>query len=302
MAPKQVDLVLQGSKADGGVGVGEGSKAPENANRAVPLASSARAVDSLSRAIKEAMKSKDTSDIDRVVTLRKALKFARELPLSDLIAEVERTITQAEERIAAGLNERREQLLKAARDAAIPHKRFTEFDQVGVFKVTYKGKRVRLHLGSELAVEFDETDGRRVLDRIQAEKSALDRVPFSREEFFRMVKTALQLARAEGHQGDGGVPIRLLYPFLVLARQARSKEFLDAPKSRQFTEYPMVQFVYDLARFGRGGWALGTESLRTTGPNMATIQQGKAVMLPLLDSLDGTPTQLAVLRLERKEA
>lgn len=76
---------------------------------------------------------------------------------------------------------------------------------------------------------------------------------------------------------------------------------MNKPEGRTFKDYPLTQFLYELARFGRDGWRCGDELLRTQTPNMATISQGKTLMLPNLDAQDGTNHRIAVLWIEKRE-
>jgi hypothetical protein len=110
------------------------------------------------------------------------------------------------------------------------------------------------------------------------------------------------LAKITGQDQNGSVAIRTLYPLVVLVRQSRSEAFLKKPDSRTFKDYPLTQFLYDLARFGRDGWRCGEEILRTQTPNMATISQGKTLMLPGLDAQDGGNHRIALLWIEKREA
>ena len=64
----------------------------------------------------------------------------------------------------------------------------------------------------------------------------------------------MALAKAQGQARDGKVPIRRLYPLVVLVRQIQDERFVKRPEQKSFRNYPMAQFVYDLARFGKDGW------------------------------------------------
>ena len=73
----------------------------------------------------------------------------------------------------------------------------------------------------------------------------------------------------------------MLYPLLVLIRQSRNERFVAHPVLKSFTEYPISQFVYDLARFGREGWKTDRgERLCNEPPNMASIDKGLTMTLP----------------------
>ena len=63
-----------------------------------------------------------------------------------------------------------------------------------------------LELGSEKWGAIDETDGRRVFDRVMQARLELDSFPFSRDAFFDTMKDAIATARAKELARDGRVP------------------------------------------------------------------------------------------------
>jgi len=260
-----------------------------------------KALDALSRSLRPLADEKPLTAEQQTAALKKALAALNGLDLAGLRSELERRRDELEQKATTDLARRREDLLRAAREQSIPHKRFSEYDRVGPFKVSYKGKKVALELGSEKMVELEELNGARLLTALQDRMTELDKDPFSREEFFACLKEAFRMAKERGLAAEGRFPIKRIFPFFVLAKQARRDAFLQKPSTKTFQEYPVYQFVYDLARFGRDGWRLGDEMLRTQTPNMATISQGKAMMLPALDSQDGTGQQVAVVWIEKRE-
>jgi hypothetical protein len=240
------------------------------------------------------------TDEQRVTILHDAAAAAKGMALDALISWLEQETREAEGRLQVAIERRRESLLLAARNENVHHKRFGEYDRVELFKVSYRGKKVRLELGSEPVCEFEEADGERILERIQQESERLEKEPFSRDEFFRTMKDAIRMARARGLERDGWVSVRTLFAYVMLLRNLGFEDFVRRPGSRSFRDYSTAQFVYDLARFGRGGWSLGDEILRAMTPNMATVAAGKAMTLPDLDSLETLGPQFAVLRIENK--
>ena len=177
-------------------------------------------------------------------------------------------------------------------------KRLTNSDIVGCFRIEYKATRATIHLGSERLGAFDEADGTRLFARIEEAKTGLDDFPFEREGFFRSLKEAVALAKAQGQARDGKVPIRGLYPLVVLVRQSQDERFFKQPEQTFFRNYSMAQFVYDLARFGKDGWIMQGERLSTQTPNMASIQRGATVRLPPLDG-SGNSQQLGMVWIQR---
>lgn len=258
-------------------------------------------IDRLSRSLKALNKMRDGKIADRVKALDGALKALRTVCLEDLNELLKKEHAALSNQESLALERRREDLLHAAKTAGLDHKRFSDYDRVGVFKVTYKGKRVYLELGSERFRELEESDGAKIFQAIEQATSDLEREEFSREVFFQTLKAAFMLARVQGKAQNSKVAVRVLFPYVVAAKQIQNENFLKRPESARFCNYSMPQFLYDLARFGRDGWSIGRERLRTQTPNMATIQAGKSVLLPSLKSAEGPGSPLAVLWLERKE-
>ena len=242
---------------------------------------------------------KPLSDDHLAEALAEAIAAARLLNLSELLATLEQQARDVAGRIDSAVEHRRENLLKSARARDMPHKRFGDFDRVGPFKVSYKGKKTRLELGSELALEFEEVDGVKVFERIQQQLEALEKEPLARDELFRTIRDALRIARDRGKDRDGWVPVRSLYVYVALLRNLQFDDFVKRPTARSFREYSTAQFVYDLARFGRRDWSCGDETLRAETPNMATVSAGKAMTLPSLEEVGKLGLQFARVRVEK---
>ncbi len=237
---------------------------------------------------------------EKINALDKAIAALRALDPVPEISELEREHSVLVEDRDEALRDRRENLLQSAQVARWPFKRLKEYDYVGGFRVNYKLERVTLVLGSELLTTFEETDGGSLFSRIQEEKSKLDEFPFARDAFIETIKTAIHIARCHGTDRNGKVPIRSLYPMIVLARQSHDRRFLKRPVARSFKDYTMAQFVYDLARFGREGWKTDTgDRLCNQGPNMASIAKGATVILPKLDGDGSGGEQLGVVWIDR---
>jgi hypothetical protein len=196
----------------------------------------------------------------------------------------------------------REGLRTAARHANVFQKQFGAFDRIGPFKVSYKGRKVSLELGSEPLADLEATDGQQAFASIQQILATLEETPFSREDFFRSVKDAIRLAREHGKDRDGWVPVRLLYVYVALLRNLQFDDFAKRPSPRTFREYSSAQFVFDLARFGKIEWSCGDEILRGEPPNMTTAASGKSVTLPNLVDMEKLGPQLARVRIEKGAA
>lgn len=245
---------------------------------------------------------KPLGDLELAESLEKAVVAANALNVSDLSEMLTREVAAVRKRIDSHLEHRRETLLKAARDAGVSQKRFGEYDRVGLFKVGYKGRKVTLEIGSEPMTSLEETNGEEVFAAIQKATSSLESAQFSREEFFRTVKSALRLAQERGEDRDGWVPVKTAYAYVALLRNLQSAEFARKPTQRGFQDYSTAQFVYDLARFGSRGWACGEDVLHGESPNMATVSAGKAMTLPELSEMDKLGPQMARVRIEKGAA
>lgn len=260
-----------------------------------------KAIAALARALKPVAKNQHKSAAEQYQSLENALKAAQSISFNELLEELENEVKEAKRVMDEALNQRREQLLRASHEHGMPHKRMSDYDRVGVFKVTYKGTKAELQVGSEAMTVVNEVDGSKLFTAIQEAGDKLENVPFSREAFFGVLKAAFGIARAKGQVKDGAVAIKALYPYVAVAWQLQREQFLKAPGSKSFQDYSSAQFVYDLARFGRDGWSIGNETLSTQTPNMATISAGKAMILPTLGSLEEQGPQLATLAIKTRE-
>ena len=219
--------------------------------------------------------------------------------LRDLDAEQAAHARQRE----TALDRRRDDLARSAMDVDWTVRRRREYDVVDCFRVDYTKNRVTVQLGSEKLDAFDEADGRRLFARLRTAREELDQVPFDRLEFLQTLKDAIGLAETMKQDRNGKVPIRKLYPMVVLARQLRNERFLRKPDSKTYADYPMTQFVYDFARFGREGWKTERgERISNQPPNMATVAKRASVTLPVLDGRDTDGVQLGSIWIERSRS
>lgn len=240
------------------------------------------------------------SDLELISLLRQTITTARVLSMNQLIEQLEQDIKEAEGRVNKASEECREAVLMASREAAIPFKRYGDYDRIGPFKVTYYGRKVRLELGSEFYKEFEEIDGTKIFQTIREAKQSLELQTFDRAKFFRLLKHAYRLAKDEGHARDGWVSVFKLYAYVFILRPILLADFLKNPDLRKIEGYTKAQFVFDLARFGQKDWVFGEEILRTRTPNMATVESGKVMSLPSLDKIDGYGPQLSVVRIDKR--
>ena len=244
-------------------------------------------------------KVKDPGLTETLSLVEKMITALRGARIDGVLQELELHRTELARDIDATLARRREDLHQAAKSAGWKARTLQNYDHVGFFRVEYKKDKVTLQIGSEKLKAFDEVDGQKVFSRIMEARTALESFPFERDAFFGTIKNALRLATIGGTHPQGKVPVREVYPLVVLVRQSQDKGFMKLPCQRNFGDYSICQFVYDLARFGKDGWGIGNgESLRSRTPNMSTIDGGKAITLPVLEG-EGRGTQFATLWIEK---
>ena len=247
-----------------------------------------KAVINLTKAFRKATtqleKLKRTTNMDEtLLVLDRAIAALRAIGLEDAIQGFDSKRAALVQKRDQALKSRREDLVRSAKDAGWRVRRLKRYDFVGCFQVNYRHQKVILRIGSETLKTLDEVDGVSLFSLLQAELQALDTSPFSRSSFLGSIKGAITLARTQGVDRNGKVPIRKLFPLVVLVRQSQDQRFLQRPAVKSFVDYSSVQFVYDFARFGRNGWRTDQgERLCNQPPNMGSIAKGTTVTLPSL--------------------
>lgn len=265
------------------------------------LVKTAKELNRLNLIFKKLATSRVLGSYDKVVLLKSALNQAESLSFTELADQVNKWIETVQAEIDESLQRRRETLLGEARKLGLSAKRFGDFDRIDIFKVSYKGKRVRIEIGSEPVAEFDESDGAKVLEKIQDERNKLENSPFKRERFFRLLHYSYFLSQREIGGGDQWVPIRTVFAFLTLMRNLDSPDFMKSPSPKKFSPYSTAQFVYDLARFGQNGWSFENYVVRSQTPNMSTVAAKKTFTMPDINNPDKLGPQLAVLKIVKSD-
>ncbi len=261
----------------------------------------AKDLNKLNLQIKKLGSTKVFNDYEKVEILKKAAGASDIISFSELSSQLDKLIQETQARIDTSLEQRRETLLVESRKAGFLAKRFGDYDRIDIFRVTYRGKKVRLEVGSELLEEFVESDGLKVLEKIQEERTKLHTSPFKRERFFRLLQYSCFLAQREIGGSDQWVPVRMAYAYLTLLRNLDSESFVKAPTQKKFIAYSTAQFVFDLARFGSTSWSCENYVVRSQTPNMSTVAAKKAVTLPDLANPDKLGPQLAVLKIVKSD-
>ena len=171
----------------------------------------------------------ETTLKDTLALHNKAMSALQKLNLEGILQDLERQRTELTQRRNDAFERRRQDLSRSAKEAGWTFRGLKNYDYVGCFQVNYKQESATVSLGSEKHVVFDEVDGTRLFSLLQQEKEKLDEFFFDRSSFFRSVKEAISLAKAQGSDHDGKVPIRKLYPLVVLVRQSQDDHFLKTP-------------------------------------------------------------------------
>lgn len=251
----------------------------------------AKRLERAAKTLRELEKAGDLADdpLSLAKQARVALEGLDIATLRDLLANAERSL---KERIDAQLAERRQGVSDRARELNLSYRRQSEADLVGAFSLKYSARKVRVLVGDEELTLFDEVDGRKVVDRLVAEKTRVDAMLLPRERFFQVLESALALADAEGKMAEHKVKVRDLFPCVVATRQLASDSFRNRPLAKNFVDYSLAMFAYELYQFGAGdqGWTCGRRRLSNRSPTMGT--QHEALRLP---DTNGNPTQVYLL-------
>ena len=207
----------------------------------------------------------------------KVIKALEAVGLAEFLIELRQERERLLEQVESDLRGRRELLRREAKEGGWKPQVFADYDRVGCFRVSYKQERVTVKLGTERLAAFVEADGRALFRRLRGLLTQLEEYPFNRASFFGSVKDAIAMGRALGEAREGKVPVRTLHPLVVLCRQRRDSRFLKEPSSRRFSDYPITQFAYDLARFGQEGWSEGNERLVNLPPNITSVPENSQI-------------------------
>jgi hypothetical protein len=124
----------------------------------------------------------------------------------------------------------------------------------------------------------------------------MEKSPFSRVDFFRQVQSSYATCRRTGTL-DEFVSVLDLHRELFLERARLNEAFRKRPEPKNVPEYPLHQFVFDLARFIQKGVAVGDERLFTTTPSMR--ESASTVFVPNLEHPLASETPAARLAIKR---
>jgi hypothetical protein len=257
------------------------------------LEASVAILQKLGKSLGAAVKSRALGKPDFGKQIEEAYKLAGQFDWAALKATIETEAKAVREQQDANLQARREKLHHAAVTANVPASMGAQADRLDIFRIEYEGSVADISLGGATVERLKEVDGDKLFARIRHLRAILEKNPFLRDEFFRMLKAAHVSCLRSGTFSDGFVPIRELHREILFERARSSDRFRKNPDPRSIEPYPLHQFVFDLARFIRGGVAVGEERLATQTPSMRESKE--TIHIPNLENPMGSETAAARL-------
>ncbi|MBM4257412.1 MAG: hypothetical protein FJ147_16145 [Deltaproteobacteria bacterium] len=255
----------------------------------------ARQIEKLAKALSAAVKSKAIGKPDFAKQIEEANRLAAQINWTEVRGNIEREAKGERDRNEANLGSRREKLLQAATAARMAVQQGSQFDLVDIFQVLYEGTAVAVKLGGVPFQRIAETDGEKVFAKLRQMRAGLDQVPFQRETFFKLLKRAHGICRQAQPGGEEFVPVRELHREMVFERARNSDRFRKTGEVKSIEDYPLPQFIYDLARLIRDGAVVGSERILTQTPAMRESKE--MVHIPNLNnptSSEATAARLAI--------
>jgi hypothetical protein len=250
----------------------------------------------LTFALAAASKAAAQGRADAGMKLDATLKLAEQLDWPALVEGLKRARDEERSKREVGLQSRREKLLVSARAAGEPFVDGERSVRVGVFRVEFEGESTVVSLGGVDVERTKEVDGERLYKRSKELRAWLEKSPFSRAEFFKQLQASYATCRRAGTT-DEFVSVRDLHRELVLERARTNEAFRKRPEAKNVPDYPLHQFVFDLARFIQKGAAVGDDRLVTTTPAMR--ESASTVFIPNLDHPLANETPAARFAIKR---
>lgn len=266
----------------------------ETANK--DLSRVAAKLQALAKHILESAKHQERTPSDRLAKLEEAARLASDINLEECRTMLQAQLDEARQQRTAEIHSRREALLNAARFSGVPTDPGTNGDRIDVFRLSYEGAVVAISFGGVALPKLKETDGAKVLEHLKKLRDTLQQAPFNRESFLKLLKAAYAILRRTAGNADEYVGIRELHREIILEQARRSPKFAKDPDPKHLVAYPLFQFLFDLARFGQGGWKLGQDVIKTQAPSMR--EQKDAVYLPDLERPLTNETAIAGLAIK----
>lgn len=262
------------------------------------LESGAATLQKLCKVLGTAIKSRAFGKPEFAKEIQEASRLAGQFDWATLKTAIEIEAKASREQNEANLQMRRERLHQAALVANVPAVMGAQTDRIDIFRIEYVGALAAITLGGVELERSKESDGDKLFTHIRNLRASLEKTPFSREGFFRVLKAAHTSCRISGPFSDEFVPVRDLHREILFERARASDRFRKNPDPKSIEPYPMHYFVFDLARFIREGNSLGTERLMTQTPSMR--EHKETIHIPNLEHPTGN--EIAAARLAIKPA
>lgn len=233
---------------------------------------------------------------DAANKLKAAGRLAQQFDWPGFVEAIKQAGEFEQHQYQESMKSRREKLLRAARAAGEPFDDGARVVRVGIFRVEFEGESAVVSLGGVEVERTKEVDGEKLFQRLKELRASLEQVPFNRAEFFKQMQASYATCRRAG-VADEFVSVRDLHRELVLERARSSGAFRKRPEPKNMPNYPLHQFVFDLARFIQKGVAVGEDRLVTTTPSMR--ESAGTVFIPNLDHPLTGETSAARLAIKR---
>jgi len=260
------------------------------------LEASSALLQKFAKSVGTAVKSRAFGKPDFAKHIEEASKLAGQIDWDALKSAIETAAKAGRELDDANLQARREKLNQAALAAKIPAAMLAQADRIDIFRIEYEGSTAVINLGGVVAERSKESNGEKLCEHIRHLRAVLEKAPFNREGFFKVLKAAHVICRRSGTFSDDFVPIRDLHREILLERARCSDRFRKNPDPRSIEPYPLHQFIFDLARFVLGGVAVDGERLVTQTPSMRESKE--TIHIPNLEHPTGNETAAARLAIK----
>lgn len=275
----------------------DNNAAPNPARAQSPdLEAGAATLQKLCKILGTAIKSRAFGKPEFAKEIQEASKLAGQVDWAALKSAIDTEAKASREQNDANLQVRREKLQQTALAAKIPASMGAQADRIDIFRIEYVGALAVITLGGVEVERSKESDGEKLFAHLRSLRASLEKTPFSREGFFRVLKAAHANCRISGSFSDEFVPVRDLHREILLERARASDRFRKNPDPKCIEPYPMHHFVFDLARFIREGNSLGAERLMTQTPSMRESKE--TIHIPNLEHPTGNETAAARLAIK----
>lgn len=243
--------------------------------------------------------SKAKTFVQQADDLKKALNSAKEMHWDRLIPLIEESLSNATADAERQLKDRRQKTLEALKAKGVHYRSDPDADTADVFKIRYKGPTAVIEFAGVEVESSDELDGEKLANAILSLRSRLEKSSLNRSSFFKFVKSAIEHANAKNPSRDGFVELFVIYREFLFEQAWSKNSFAKTGSSKHFPDYPLYQFLWDLASFIRGGNREG--DLRLSGRTPAMSERTSSYKLPNLESPQAPGEVMHMLRVQKAQ-